>query len=509
MDAPAFPDLLAASPTPAMADRRPSSDRSPTPNWIGPGSSFPDFDFNAGFHFEVPRTPNISDVYAEVHRLIDQLSTIAQSQANFAPDRIKEENSKVFERLSSLEHVVAGASSHTSRILQTGWNIPDTTMTDQMPLGNWLDSSNLDAITTPSVFGSPRDSPTKNAAVDSQPAAMLATPPSSEPTSKRSSPFRRGSMIKQRKLVPRTRTTEKNSTQMTQVPPDLMFRLHRSQKLMSKFLQIGSPEMIAEAERFSGQLRDLPFPVSCHSMPEAYGFPTMSHVLHDGSAFLRMLPRLAIAIESNIFGEQSHRIKKRIAMAHFYHAYNLAQENPRTFLAWYDEHHASAKSMLPNGSPKSIVQHRFVDLMFPRDPKKSEGPQWRKSKISKIQMWRKGGKHWAKLIMRFERGILLLIPSSVTDEELVTPSTPTTAMIDMLTCLLSPSLRVLHDDEMSALLDLLELRKPFFAEALKKANDAFLLPRPSSDENGRLTPESGSFGAAGWDELLQYTHTAR
>jgi hypothetical protein len=147
----------------------------------------------------------------------------------------------------------------------------------------------------------------------------------------------------------------------------------------------------------------------------------MSHP-NDGSAFLRLLPKLALAIQCNVFGEQNHKIKKRIALAHFYHAYTLAQENPQKFLSWCDDKQMS-RSMMHKGSHKSMVQRRFTDLVFPPQSRGelartgSHEKSWLKTRIDKVQMWRKSGKHWAKLILEFGYGILLLMPPSLTDEE--------------------------------------------------------------------------------------------
>ena len=62
------------------------------------------------------------------------------------------------------------------------------------------------------------------------------------------------------------------------------------------------------------------------SMPGAYDSPTITET-RDGWDYVRMLPKLALATECNIFGEQDHRIRKRIALAHFHHVYTLAQDN--------------------------------------------------------------------------------------------------------------------------------------------------------------------------------------
>ncbi len=230
---------------------------------------------------------------------------------------------------------------------------------------------------------------------------------------------------KRRRLFPKdqvdTSTISLSSTQPESGVGALSAKLKSKPKLAQKVLQIGNPGVASWVEEFAVQLQDQGYRTSYKSMPEAYGFPAMTEI-SDGSDFVRMLPKLALAIECNIFGEQDHKIRKRIALAHFYHVYTLAQDNPQVFLSWCDGHQMQ-KSMLPKGGYKSVVQHRFADLMFPQTEHRrrsaiaADANDWLKMRIGRIQTWRKNGKHWATLIMRFGYGILLLMPSCLTDEE--------------------------------------------------------------------------------------------
>lgn len=87
--------------------------------------------------------------------------------------------------------------------------------------------------------------------------------------------------------------------------------------------------------------------------------------------------------------------------------------------------------MLPKGGLKSVVQQRFAELIFAPNEAHvnaaghdgqalssslSDGDD-SKRKIAKIQMWRKCGRKWAQVIQRFGYGILLLLPTSLSDEE--------------------------------------------------------------------------------------------
>ena len=156
-----------------------------------------------------------------------------------------------------------------------------------------------------------------------------------------------------------------------------------------------------------------------------YQFSNVSQIT-DVSHFLRLVLNLGLTIESSIFGEQNSRIKKRIAFAHFYHAYKLAQDNPKTFLSWCDDQRVQGGWMLPKGGTKSVVQQRFADLIFSRAENHGGIPSAggpldnvddANRRTAKIQMWRKSGKKWAQIIQRFGYGILLLLPSSLSDEE--------------------------------------------------------------------------------------------
>jgi hypothetical protein len=187
-------------------------------------------------------------------------------------------------------------------------------------------------------------------------------------------------------------------------------------------LQVSSQEAQTQLAEFAAQLKATE---SCqNALPNIYQFSNVSQITNV-SHFLRLVLDLGLAIESSIFGEQNSRIKKRIALAHFYHAYALAQDNPEIFLSWCDDQRVKGGSMLPKGGYKSIVQHRFADLIFPRAESHGgmdsacplDSVDDAKRRTAKIQMWRKSGKKWAAMIQRFGYGILLLLPPSLSDEE--------------------------------------------------------------------------------------------
>ncbi|KAL8738589.1 MAG: hypothetical protein Q9181_000640 [Wetmoreana brouardii] len=306
------------------------------------------------------------------------------------------------------------------------------------------------------------------------------------------SPKRSDTSPKRRRLCPKdctSTTTVISTTHPEHGSREMSAKLRSNPKLAQKALQIGNPSVASWVSEFAEQLQKPGYRTSHKSMPEAYGFPAMTEI-SDGSQFVQMLPKLAVAIESNIFGEQDHRIRKRIALAHFYHVYTLAQENPQTFLSWCDGQQMQ-RSMLPKGGYKSVVQHRFADLMFPQKDQRRRRPSSLggadasgdslKTRIGKIQTWRKSGKHWAKLIMRFGYGVLLLMPTCLTDEDL----------------------RLTHDDEMAAILDLIETRRHLFADALRDAN-AILGAHFFAQHRSALLPEpTGADTTADFEEFLR------
>ncbi|KAL2018245.1 hypothetical protein VTK56DRAFT_1152 [Thermocarpiscus australiensis] len=97
-------------------------------------------------------------------------------------------------------------------------------------------------------------------------------------------------------------------------------------------------------------------------------------------------------------------------------------------------------------------------------------------------MWRKSGKKWAQITQRFGYGILLLLPSSLSDEDL----------------------RVAHDKDVAYCLDLLDSRKHLFADLLQQANDLLNARFFPQVGNAHLTSShnSGRLGGPDWNHLL-------
>jgi hypothetical protein len=202
--------------------------------------------------------------------------------------------------------------------------------------------------------------------------------------------------------------------------------LGENSKLAKKLFHVVSEEARAQVAELSGHLTAAASYSGVEKPHQAHRFSSLSQIT-SMSRFLQLVVDLGAAIECSIFGEQTSRIRKRIALAHFYRAYSLAQDNPDVFLAWYDNQHFQKSGILPpKGGSKSIVQHRFADMIFHRTPQRDANAVLGyapgqnddiKRRIAKIQMWRKSGRKWAYIIQRFGYGILLLLPPSLSDEE--------------------------------------------------------------------------------------------
>ena len=158
------------------------------------------------------------------------------------------------------------------------------------------------------------------------------------------------------------------------------------------------------------------------NVPRESDFSTIFKM--DPGQFLRGLPLLRMRLERHFISEKMFRIRNRIDLADFYNAYMVAQNNPDSFL----QH--SAKEIFGKGEcvvartgrKSSIVKQRLVDILFSESLlfKLAKGTadeeKARQSANQMVEDWRRGGKPWSEIIRRFDYGILLFIPSELTDE---------------------------------------------------------------------------------------------
>lgn len=129
----------------------------------------------------------------------------------------------------------------------------------------------------------------------------------------------------------------------------------------------------------------------------------------------------------NELDKQIHRFRKRLGLAEFFNTYVVCAlryvETKRTAATEQvakklRRGHAVKTNPGARNSyrDRSVLSH-FVDLLFPNTTVGGKGELTRRAATRKIQSWRKTGKLWAHLIARFGKGILLLMPKEILDEE--------------------------------------------------------------------------------------------
>ncbi|KAJ2981916.1 hypothetical protein NQ176_g1728 [Zarea fungicola] len=317
---------------------------------------------------------DIDHIYAELHKRLDQVAAQAIFLSPTQANQIRQQNRSVIEKLAALENALLDKNSDTDPSLPTS---PTR-------------SSSRERRTR---AGKRRQT--------SQPRRRDTTEISS------SSPTR-----------VRDYTDQTSRSPCPKNPP--ISTVNIDSTLARKLLQIGNPETRVQLSEFYAQALTRP----C-TQPDVNKLILNMGALTDMSSLMRLVVALSLAIESSAFGEQHFRIRKRIALAQFYHAYTIAQNHPEMFLSWCDEHQVQRSFIAPKGSRKSAVQQRFADLIFNHTSQNSmiglvgsvSGVEDTKRRCSKIQTWRKSGKSWAKFVERFGYGILLLVPACLSDEE--------------------------------------------------------------------------------------------
>jgi hypothetical protein len=146
-------------------------------------------------------------------------------------------------------------------------------------------------------------------------------------------------------------------------------------------------------------------------------------------------------LEMSSVGEQLYRLRRRVALAQFYNNYTNAQADPHGFLYPNQNEELSMKYLTATRKRKrgakkhgnrlaTLVHNRIVDLMFPslvlsdKDIESEEAEamgeervQKRKAASQKVKNWRANGRPWSALVKRFDWGILLLLPTDLSDQK--------------------------------------------------------------------------------------------
>ena len=137
----------------------------------------------------------------------------------------------------------------------------------------------------------------------------------------------------------------------------------------------------------------------------------------------------------NKLDKQIHRLRKRLGLAEFFNTYVVCAlryvETKRTAATeQVAKNLRRGRNVKTNPGARnshcdrSVLCH-FVDLLFPNTTVSGKGKRvgrkkgelTRRAATRKVQNWRKAGKLWAHLIARFGKGILLLMPKEISDEE--------------------------------------------------------------------------------------------
>jgi hypothetical protein len=137
----------------------------------------------------------------------------------------------------------------------------------------------------------------------------------------------------------------------------------------------------------------------------------------------------------NELDKQIHRFRKRLGLAEFFNTYIVCAlryvETKRTAAIKQVAKNLRRRRDMKtnpgarNSHPDRSVLSHFVDLLFPNTTISGKGKRVGRKKgeltrgaaTRKIQNWRKTGKLWGHLIARFGKGILLLMPKEISDEE--------------------------------------------------------------------------------------------
>jgi len=133
----------------------------------------------------------------------------------------------------------------------------------------------------------------------------------------------------------------------------------------------------------------------------------------DLARLFHVVPTVARQIEESTVCEQLSRMRNRLALAEFYRAYRAAQDQPAEFLRVAERILPSpaAPSTAPNRTKRTEVKERFIDLVFDQ----SNGKRNRKKDSTRVNDWQTLGRPWFDMISRFGNGVLLLIPSELTN----------------------------------------------------------------------------------------------
>jgi hypothetical protein len=157
--------------------------------------------------------------------------------------------------------------------------------------------------------------------------------------------------------------------------------------------------------------------------------------LEDQPASTQKLWLLKEELNLNELDKKIHRFRKRLSLVEFFNTYDdCALQYAETKRTAATEQVAKkprrgrnvkANPGARNSHGGRSVQSHFVDILFPNTTASGKGERvgrkkgelTRRAATRKMQNWRKTGEPWACLVARFGKGILLLMPKEISDEE--------------------------------------------------------------------------------------------
>jgi hypothetical protein len=159
---------------------------------------------------------------------------------------------------------------------------------------------------------------------------------------------------------------------------------------------------------------------------------TIPKHLTDQPDSMRKLWLLKEELDLTKANEQIYRLRKRLTLAEFSHAYDACTLRYMEMKSSPQHPQSRPGQQVPktltgrearNSQHKRAAMDHFVNLLFPgalpssktKKAARKGGTVTRYAATRKIQNWRATGQPWANIITRFGKGMLLLIPDEVSD----------------------------------------------------------------------------------------------
>ena len=239
---------------------------------------------------------DIEHIYTELHKSVDRVISKIPLYTPLQLDQVREQNRKLIAKLKSLDGAVTSDTTPAAVVNVSGFLV-------------YSSAGSEPASAASSPYGS---SVGGNFPIPETRETWQAVPDSCAPLTQ-DAPAER--------IVHQTPSPRPRRPSIAAVKD--------GSKLAKKLLLVGNQEARIQVAELSTQLQ---LPACPIELPKLSHFPSASKMT-DGPHFLQLVTNLGLAIESSIFGEQNSRIQKRIALAHFYHAYTLTQEHLEVFLS--------------------------------------------------------------------------------------------------------------------------------------------------------------------------------